>query len=62
MSWKFLLVASIMFFIASGLSFREHLKTPMKKRTEGDFQPFTFFLLIASGTLLASILFFFLEK
>ena len=61
-NWKILLGASFFFVGASLFSFRTHLRTPVKKRTEGINQPFIFISLLASGIVIISTLFFFLDK
>lgn len=60
--WQYLLLGPMVTFILGTISFRVHLLTPEDRKTEGINQPFIFISLVASGIVIISTLFFFLDK
>ena len=61
-NWKVMTLFSSIPFMLAVISFISHLKTPEKKRSKGIIQPFSFMFLVATGSLIISILLFFLNK
>jgi hypothetical protein len=60
--WQIMLGWSIGIFGLAIISFIYHLRTPEKKRSKGIIHPFSFMLLVSTGSLIISILLFFLNK
>jgi len=60
--WQIMLGWSMGIFGLAIISFIYHLRTPEKKRSKGIIHPFSFMLLVSTGSLIISILLFFLNK
>ena len=60
-NWKVMLGWSIGIFGLAIISFIYHLRTPENKRSKG-MHPFSFMFLVSTGSLIISILLFFLDK
>lgn len=60
--WKVILGWSMGIFGLAIISFIFHTKTPPNRKSKGIIHPFTFMLLVATGSLIISILLFFLDK
>lgn len=60
--WQIMLRLYMGIFGLTIISFIYHLRTPEKKRSKGIIHPFSFMLLVSTGSLIISILLFFLNK
>jgi hypothetical protein len=60
--WQIMLRWSMGIFGLAIISFIFHLRTPTPKRSKVMVHPFSFMLLVSTGSLIISILLFFLDK